>query len=108
MTQCNGLSFRVDKGLHNTTLSLKILPLSARRWRKQVHPKPWQISVVAHGRSITEDSNLHSQHRDILQSRGLLWRLVINSMVSSSSGETYSRLAYIRRNFGPLMEFCLQ
>ena len=49
-------------------------------------------------RNITEDSNLHSQRRDILQSRGVVWRLVINSIVSSSSGETYSRLACIKNS----------
>jgi len=59
----------------------------------------WSETLTQIGRStrrnITEDNNLHSQRRDILQYRGLVWRVEINSMGSSSSGETYSRLACI-------------
>jgi hypothetical protein len=50
-------------------------------------------------RHITEDSKHHSQRRDILHSRGVVRRLVINSRSSSSIGEIYSRLTCLE-NFG--------
>jgi hypothetical protein len=57
MTKYNGLSFRVNKGVHSTALSLKIIAICTKI--EAARSSETLTDIFRSTRHITEDSKLH-------------------------------------------------